>query len=104
MEKQHRVLRVLEYTGPKEWVEMCMERRHVKGTHHFGRGKVIREGVVGDGYPESLGGDLIGDVNALLYDVMEKLPKDGPPDIRSMQARAEILLGRHARNSRMEDD
>lgn len=49
-EDEVRVIRVLEYTGGREWVESTLERRHVKGTWTCANG-MIREAVVGD-FPE----------------------------------------------------
>lgn len=48
-----RVLRVLEYVGPAEWVEQSLQKRAVKESQHCGDGKIIREAVLGD-YPERL--------------------------------------------------
>lgn len=50
-----RVLRVLEYSGPREWVEATMERNAVKGIMGapvLQRGCQIREAVIGAGFPE----------------------------------------------------
>ena len=43
-----RVIRVLEYEGPRDWVEACLTARTVKGTKDCGSGCVIREAIVGD--------------------------------------------------------
>ena len=43
-----RVIRVLEYEGPRDWVEETLAQRGVKGTKDLGRGWVIREAIVGD--------------------------------------------------------
>jgi len=43
-----RVLRVIEYTGPEEWLMETMARRGIKGTHIIERNKVIREAIVGE--------------------------------------------------------
>jgi hypothetical protein len=46
-----RVLRVIEYEGPRAWVESALEHRGVKGTlrfHSHGGECVIREAVVGE--------------------------------------------------------
>ncbi len=43
-----RVIRVLEYEGPRDWVETCLGARTVKGTKDCGNGCVIREGMIGD--------------------------------------------------------
>jgi len=43
-----RVIRVLEYEGPRDWVEDCLSHRGVKGTKNLGNGCVIREAIVGD--------------------------------------------------------
>lgn len=48
---QVRVLRLIEYVGPREWVESTLERS-VKGTRHVGKG-TIRAVTLGD-YPEIL--------------------------------------------------
>lgn len=49
-----RVLRVLEYTGPRAALERCLAQNAVKGTEHFGD-ITIREAVVGN-WPEVLNG------------------------------------------------
>lgn len=87
-----RVVRILEYSGPRQWVEKTMERNAVKGTRHFGRGQIIREGVLGD-YPEQLGGDLNGEVNKLLHDVAD-LPLTTAKEVRAVKYQAEQILGR----------
>lgn len=48
-----RVIRVLEYTGPREKVEDALSRRHVKGTYAVPGGATIREALLGE-YPEVL--------------------------------------------------
>lgn len=47
-----RVIRVLEYVGPRQWVEHSLEKRHVKGTWRCNAG-VIQEAIVGD-FPEDV--------------------------------------------------
>ena len=47
-----RVLRVLEYTGPRAALERCLAQNAVKGTEHFGD-ITVREAVVGN-WPEVL--------------------------------------------------
>lgn len=54
IEDRVRVLRILEYVGPRSWVEKTMEANAVKGTHHLGHGQWIKEAILGD-YPEMLG-------------------------------------------------
>jgi hypothetical protein len=44
---QIRVLRVLEYTGPRDAVERTLAINQVKGTQLFGR-VTIREALLGD--------------------------------------------------------
>ena len=43
-----RVIRVLEYEGPRGWVEATLAQRGVKGTKNLGSDCIIREAVVGD--------------------------------------------------------
>lgn len=44
-----RVLRVLEYEGPRDWVEkVCLGTRAVKGEMNFVNGAVIRESIIGE--------------------------------------------------------
>ena len=43
-----RVIRVLEYEGPRDWVEKTLAQNAVKGTRNIGNGCVIREAIVGD--------------------------------------------------------
>lgn len=43
-----RVIRVLEYEGPRDWVEATLAQNAVKGTKNLGNGCVIREGMIGD--------------------------------------------------------
>lgn len=43
-----RVLRLLEYEGPRDWVEATLAQNAVKGTKDLGNGCVIREGMIGD--------------------------------------------------------
>lgn len=42
-----RVIRMLEYEGPRNWIEATLAQNAVKGTKNFGPG-VIREAIVGD--------------------------------------------------------
>ncbi len=42
-----RVLRLLEYEGPREWIEATLSANTVKGTRKFGNGCFIREGTIG---------------------------------------------------------
>jgi len=42
-----RVIRVLEYEGPRDWIEVTLAQNAVKGTRNFGGGCVIREATVG---------------------------------------------------------
>lgn len=42
-----RVLRVLEYEGPREWVEAAMINRTVKGERKL-MGCIIRESIIGE--------------------------------------------------------
>lgn len=48
-----RVLRILEYVGPRDWVEDTIDRCYVKGTWSPSAGKSIRSAIVGE-YPEIL--------------------------------------------------
>ena len=43
-----RVIRVLEYEGPRDWVEACLDQREVKGRKDCKIDCVIREAIVGD--------------------------------------------------------
>ena len=52
-----RLMRVLVYEGPIEWVQETMDRRAVKGTHWVYSDKVIREAIIGD-YLEIIHNDL----------------------------------------------
>jgi hypothetical protein len=50
-EDRVRVLRVLEYEGPRSWVETTLDKRAVKGAHAFSATAgncVIREAMVGE--------------------------------------------------------
>jgi hypothetical protein len=49
-----RVLRVLEYIGPRKWVESTLAQNAVKGTREFGGQCSIREATIG-AYPEVVG-------------------------------------------------
>ncbi len=46
-----RVIRVLEYVGPRSWVESTLENNAVKGIKVLGNGATIREAILGD-FPE----------------------------------------------------
>lgn len=50
-----RVLRVLEYVGTREWVEMSLKNRLIKGTWSPGGGTTqqIKEAIIGE-FPEIL--------------------------------------------------
>lgn len=52
LDRPHRVLRLIEYTGPRRWVEDTV-RRAVHGTHRFGNGGAVT-GVTLTEYPEVL--------------------------------------------------
>ena len=43
-----RVLRVLEYEGPREWVEKTLSERCIKGERSISDKAVIREAIVGE--------------------------------------------------------
>lgn len=44
-----RVIRVLEYEGPREWVEQTLSKNVIKGTCTFNNGSCfIREAILGD--------------------------------------------------------
>ena len=44
-----RVIRVLEYEGPRDWVEQTLSKNVMKGSCTFNNGScVIREAIVGD--------------------------------------------------------
>ena len=47
-----RVLRVIEYVGPRKWVEATVERA-IHGTHRMPNGSFIRAATIGT-YPEIL--------------------------------------------------
>lgn len=54
-----RVLRILEYEGPREWIEETLRRRAVKKEYRIGAHSTIREAIVGE-FPtilEEKGGD-----------------------------------------------
>lgn len=50
-----RVLRILEYVGPREWVETTMQKNAVpsNGCYQVDKDKFIRSAVIGQ-YPEIL--------------------------------------------------
>jgi hypothetical protein len=50
-----RVLRILEYVGPREWVETTLEKGAVpaNGSHRIDDNKVIRSATLGE-FPEVL--------------------------------------------------
>lgn len=52
IEQPVRVLRLIEYTGPRDWVEACVKRA-VHGTHHLGTDKAIT-GITLTEYPDKL--------------------------------------------------
>ena len=47
-----RVLRVIEYEGPRDWVEDCLQKRGIKGEYRLNKyevyGRVIREAIIGE--------------------------------------------------------
>jgi hypothetical protein len=44
-----RVLRVLEYEGPRSWVEDTLGHRGIKGEFRFpGKEAIIREAIIGE--------------------------------------------------------
>lgn len=47
-----RVLRIVEYSGPRDWVEQQIERS-IHGTKDLGQGRIIRVATIGT-YPEIL--------------------------------------------------
>lgn len=44
---KRRLIRVLVYEGPAEWIQDCLKRRGVKGSYTVLQG-VIKEAIVGD--------------------------------------------------------
>lgn len=51
MEDIVKVFRILEYSGPRKWVEECIAKRSVKGIYVLSENKSISEGIIGE-YPE----------------------------------------------------
>jgi hypothetical protein len=47
-----RVMRIIEYVGPRPWVESTL-RRSIHGTYHLAHDKRITAAILGD-YPEVL--------------------------------------------------
>lgn len=43
-----RILRILEYEGPRDWVEKSLNNRGVKGGQRVGNFAIIREAIVGN--------------------------------------------------------
>ena len=48
-----RALRIIEYVGDRQWVEMCLEKS-LEGTYRVGPNRIIKCATVGN-YPEILG-------------------------------------------------
>lgn len=49
MSDKYRILRIIEYTGEREWVDEQINKRLVKGTYHIPNGRgVIREAIIGE--------------------------------------------------------
>ena len=48
MEDIVRMVRVLEYEGPREWVEVSLSQRGVKGEYKVGPHRIIREAILGE--------------------------------------------------------
>ena len=44
---KRRLIRVLVYEGPSEWIQSCLKTRGVKGSYVVQEG-VIKEAIVGD--------------------------------------------------------
>lgn len=53
-EGKYRVLRIIEYSGTREWVDRQIAQRSVKGTRVVANGGTLREAIIGD-VPELLG-------------------------------------------------
>jgi hypothetical protein len=53
-EGKYRVLRIIEYSGTREWVDKQIANRSVKGTRVVVNGGTLREAIIGD-VPELLG-------------------------------------------------
>jgi hypothetical protein len=48
-----RMIRVLEYVGPRKWIDDCLHRRSVKGSYLVVGKCIIREGLIGE-FPMAL--------------------------------------------------
>lgn len=53
MEDKVRVLRIIEYVGPRKWVEDCVAGS-IHGTKNFDKNSTIRGVTIGE-FPEILG-------------------------------------------------
>lgn len=76
-----RVLRVIEYVGPRSWVEATVERS-IKGVLKMGNGGKIGAAVVGD-YPEILvkQGTFVRDTLDPEFGKIDNPPKAHPADV-----------------------
>jgi hypothetical protein len=43
-----RVIRIIEYIGPRKWVSETISKRIVKGTYFVSEGRYISEAIIGD--------------------------------------------------------
>ncbi len=43
-----RMIRIIEYIGPRKWVMETLSKRIVKGTYFISPGRYISEAVIGD--------------------------------------------------------
>lgn len=100
-EETVRVLRVLEYVGPRKWVESTLEANYVKGTKHFQNGGRIRDGIIGN-WPESLGADPSGEVTRLLTRLAMK-ESISPEEWLTYKDEAKKILGERKDRDHLEE-
>jgi len=71
-----RILRLLEYTGPRKQIKEMLEKRHLKCSHEFGypyQGVTIREAILGE-FPEAM----------TLQKTTYGIGEEAPPDVFAM--------------------
>jgi hypothetical protein len=57
-----RMVRIMEYIGPRKWVMETLSKRIVKGTYFVSPGRYISEAIIGD-LPEIIQGGTAASTN-----------------------------------------
>lgn len=76
---RYRVFRVLEYVGPRKWVDQCLALATIQGVRYMGGGQRITGTVLG--YPEIMHSPSLGDEARDVLTALNEFLLPIPPDL-----------------------